>query len=82
MGYPVRHPGSRFPRERLRKYSVYEVGTDRPICTNGTAQECAAALGIKLNSFYWQMHRLKDGLHTPRKYEIFIDDDDEEDLEA
>lgn len=62
------------------KYSVYETGTDRPICIHRTAKECADALGIKLNSFYRQIMRARAG-KPPQSYEIFIDtdDDDEED---
>ncbi len=64
------------PRHR---YSVYEVGTDRPICIYGTAQECADALGIDRNSFYRKLTRAKKG-KAPQQHEIFIDDtDDEED---
>ena len=60
-----------------KRYSVYERGTDRPIYINGTAEECAAALGITRRSFYTQVMRSNKG-HPPQYYEIFIDDTDEE----
>ena len=34
------------------RYSVYKTGTDEPICIWGSARECAAAMGVKISSFY------------------------------
>lgn len=61
----------------MNRYSVYERGTDRPFFIAGTAAECAEALGITLQSFYKQVQRSRRG-HPPQKYEIFIDEDEEE----
>lgn len=58
-------------------YSVYERGTDRPILIHGTSAECAAALGICVTTFYKQIQRTRQGM-PPKKYEIFTDEDDEE----
>lgn len=64
------------------RYSVYERGTDRPICIHGTSDECAKALGICRNTFYRQLNRQHNG-QPPKKYEIFEDGhhtkEDEED---
>ena len=54
------------------RYSVYERGTDRPIVIDGTAKECAAALGITRGSFYKQLNRTHQG-KPPQSYEIFED---------
>lgn len=60
-----------------RKYSVYERGTDRPIMIHGTAAECAAAMGVRTNTFYIYVMRQNKG--WPQRIEIFMDDPDEED---
>lgn len=60
-----------------RRYSVYRRQTDEPLMINGTADECANAMGITRNSFYKYMVRTEYGT-TGRKYEIFVDDPDEE----
>ena len=61
-------------------YSVYEAGTDRPICIHGTAAECAAALGISQDSFYNYINRIRRGL-APKKIEIYQDEEDDSDDE-
>lgn len=73
--------GNKHRREALRKYSVYEHGTDRPICIYGTAEECAEAMGVTLHGFYKSIWSRRSGRNTPRKYDIYIDDD-EEDLDT
>lgn len=75
-----RPKGSKKPRELKRKYSVYEHGTDRPICISGTAEECAEAMGITYGSFRGYIKRIH--LDCPiKKYDIYIHGDEEE-LEA
>lgn len=61
------------------RYSVYETGTDRPISIYGTAKECADALHIAVESFYKQIMRMRKG-QPPQRYEIFIDDTDDEEV--
>ena len=67
-----------------KRYSVYERGTDRPICIYGTAEECAAALGVPLQTFYTYVARQRHGHKERRKkIEIFFDDfDDEEEPDS
>ena len=61
------------------RYSVYERGTDRPICIHGTSDECAKALGIERRTFYSYIARARRGkIGAPTKYEIFEDEDDED----
>ena len=60
-----------------RRYSVYRKGTDEPIVINGTSEQCAAAMSITTNSFYRYLVRSEHGIKG-RKYEIFVDDPDEE----
>ena len=61
-------------------YSVYARGTDRPIFIHGTTEECCKALGINSRSFYKQIWRARQG-RPSQKYEIFIDEDEEDVLE-
>jgi hypothetical protein len=62
----------------LNKYSVYEQGTDKPIFIYGTAAECANSLGVSVGSFYKQIWRARNGM-PPQKYQIYIENTDEED---
>ena len=58
----------------VRKYSVYDRRTDMPIIINGTAEQCAARMGLKLNSFYRALMRQR-GASSAVKYEVVIDED-------
>ena len=58
-------------------YSVYETGTDRPICIHGTAEECAAAMDIEVQTFYTYITRFRAGPLAPKKIEIFRDEEDD-----
>ena len=40
------------PKGHPQHYSVYENGTDQPICIHATAVQCAAALGVDPHTFY------------------------------
>ena len=61
-----------------RHYSVYENGTDRPICIHGTAAECAASLGIDIHTFYnYVARKRKNDPHAPEWIEIYFDEDDD-----
>lgn len=71
--------GSKRRQQSLARYSVYEHGTDRPICIYATAQECAAVLGVSINTFYTYVMRIRQG-RPPKKVDIYIDD--KEDLES
>ena len=67
------------PKGRLSsnptRYSVYNRRTDLPVIIGGTARECAAAMGIKFNSFHGIYTKLKNGnKKASRKWEIFRDD--------
>jgi hypothetical protein len=67
-------------KTNLKRYSVYERGTDRPIIIYGTAVECAEALGISRDGFFKLLWRQRHS-NTPKSIEIF-EDDDEEDLDT
>ncbi len=67
-------------RTAKNHYSVYERGTDRPICIYGTAEECAEALGVSVDGFYKLLWRQRHS-DPPKSIEIF-EDDDEEDLDT
>ena len=65
----------------LNRYSVYNDKTDQPLIIYGTAEECASAMGIKVNSFYRYVVRMRQGLIKLKKWVVYedeIDDLDEE----
>ena len=62
-----------------RKYSVYYNKTDKPLIIYANAHECAAAMGISLNSFYRNVMRLRQGKLKYHKWDIY--EDETEDLE-
>jgi hypothetical protein len=66
-----------------RRYSVYDRRTDQPIVIHGTAHHCAAVLGVRLKTFYVYISRARKGRPgAPQKYEIFTDDEDEDDVDG
>ena len=62
-----------------KRYSVYYSKTDRPLIIYANARECAAAMGISLNSFYRNVMRLRQGMLKYHKWDIY--EDETEDLE-
>ncbi len=72
-----KHEGTIAKQPYRRRYSVYRKEDDMPIIIHGLSGECAAAMGITKNSFYRYMVRLDHGIKL-RKYEVFLDDPDEE----
>ena len=63
------------------RYSIYEAGTDRPICIYATAEECAKALGVELCTFYSYVRRCRAQYHAPQKIQIYKDDIEEDIIE-
>ena len=62
-----------------RMYSVYNKKDDRPLIIYATARECAEAIGIKLNSFYRYICRMRAGKIELRKWLVYEDElEDEE----
>ena len=47
------------------RYTVYDNSTDFPIIVCGTAQECAARIGISVATFYVHKHSQKVGSYAP-----------------
>ena len=43
------------------RYSVYRNNDDMPIIIDGTAKECAAAMGVDIKSFYRTVSRSYKG---------------------
>ena len=72
-----KHEGTIAKQPYRRWYSVYRKEDDMPIMIHGLSSECAAAMGITKNSFYRYMVQSEHGVKG-RKYEIFVDDPDEE----
>jgi hypothetical protein len=42
-------------------YTVYDNKTDMPVIIDGTAKECAKAMGMAFSSFYPTVRRVKIG---------------------
>lgn len=64
---------------KVRRYSVYRVRDEMPIIIYGTAKECAAALGIRMDSFFRQVSRSKEKKTNHGRYVVY--EDQVEDLE-
>ena len=65
----------------LKRYSVYSKKSGLPVMINGTAEQCAAAMGVTIGSFYSTYSRLTSGRATSGTWEIFQDDDLEDDCD-
>ena len=63
-----------------KRYSVYERATDKPVVIYGTPEECAKALGITRDSFYSKVAKARNGTRPSMKYEIFEDEEVDEDV--
>lgn len=61
------------------RYSVYNKKTDAPIVIYGTSKECANAMGIRLNSFYKHIVRMRKGKTNTTKWLVFEDEKEEDD---
>lgn len=54
-------------------YSVYHKKTDQPLIVYATSKECAKAMGIRLNSFYRYICRMRGGKIQLRKWAVYED---------
>lgn len=61
----------------VKRYSVYHIKTEMPLIIYGTANECAEAMGVTLNSFYRYLMRIRQGKIQVRKWQIYEDEVDE-----
>ena len=59
-----------------KRYSVYHRKTDEPLVIYGTSKECAKAMGIRLNSFYRYIVRMRQGKIQLRKWLVYEDEVD------
>lgn len=59
-----------------KRYSVYYKKTDEPLFIYGTSKECAKAMGIRLNSFYRYIVRMRQGKIKLRKWLVYEDEVD------
>ena len=65
-------------KRQLNRYTVYDRRTDLPVMVNGTARECAAAMGVTLGSFRTLYTKLKNGCPAVgHRWEIFKDGPDD-----
>ena len=68
------------PKGNPLHYSIYERGTDRPIYIYGTAVECAAALGITVETFRtYVMLKRKNNPRFPQWMDLYFDEFDDDD---
>ena len=65
----------------VKRYSVYHKKTDSPLIIYATAQECADAMGIKKNSFYRYIVRMRGGKIKLRKWAVYEDEVEDEDAQ-
>lgn len=57
-----RRPRGRPHNTPERLYTIYNNETDMPVIIDGTAKECANAMGLKMSSFYPTVRRSKMGV--------------------
>ena len=67
--------GAKMPYRR--KYSVYHRKTDQPLIVYASAKECAKAMGIKINTFYRYICRMRGGKIQLRKWQVYLDSEEE-----
>ena len=60
-----------------KMYSVYRTKTDTPLVVYGTSKECAKAMGIKLNSFFHYIARVRKNPQTQSKWTVYEDSQEE-----
>lgn len=60
---------------RAKRYSVYDAKTELPVLIYAGSKECAKAMGIKLNSFYRYICRMRGGKIELRKWLVYEDED-------
>lgn len=63
-----------------KRYSVYYSGSEMPVILFATARECAAAMGVCLNTFFGYLSRFNKGYKYPKKYLIYEDEIDLDDI--
>ena len=61
-------------------YSVYDRRTEMPLIIAGTAAQCAAAMGVTMNTFYSLRSKYKHGVQG--RWEIYRDEEGDEEDEA
>ena len=49
-------------RREFINYTIYNNKTDMPVIIDGTARQCAKAMGLSLDSFYCTVCRARKGL--------------------
>ena len=62
------------------KYSVYHAKTEQPLILYATSFECAEAMGVRLNSFYRYICRMRGGKIKLRKWLVYQDEEDLDDV--
>ena len=58
----------------MNRYSVYHAKTELPLILYATSKECAVAMGVKVNSFYRYICRMRGGKIKLRKWLVYEDE--------
>ena len=61
-------------------YSVYNRRTDEPVIIHARARECMRVAGLKSRTFYAYVTRTRQNCQIKRRYDIFVDEEDDEDV--
>lgn len=79
----ARNAGHKAEGRDFCRYTVYDNKTDRAVIYDGTANECAQALGRSRNSFYCMVDRVRKGKnHRWTVLQRYCDEDDSEETVA
>ena len=65
-------------RNPYKHYSAYNRKTDMPVIIHGTTRECMRALGVSESTFYCYVTHTRTG-RRKCKYEIYVDEEGEDD---
>ena len=74
-----RNAGHKAERRAFCRYTVYDNKTDKAVIYDGTASECALAMGRSQNSFCCMVDRVRQGKN--RRWTVLQRFCDEEDPE-
>ncbi len=69
-------------RPCYKRYSVYLRDDEMPLIIFATSHECAEAMGCNIRTFFSYLARFRKGMRYPKKYMIYEDEIDEEELEV
>lgn len=63
-----------------KRWSVYHRDSEMPIILYATSEECAKVLGVSRATFFSYLSRFKKGEPYPKKYLIYEDEMEDDDV--